>query len=270
MRRIWVYYSLVLCMLTASSCTDHKETNPVPLLMIEEYGGLGSSRHNFVSIYSDGTVIFLRQSEHETSEYKSAKVSSATALIAELGADALPKDSKQYELSYATDQPMTRIWHRGKSIRIYGNWRAPPRLHAGEDNSDAHEIKLRESFPSEVKTFCTHVDSFNPDNSTNWHPETIRITLEKTDYPVGNNPVTWPPDLPSPKTSKVTQHEYGLFSFDISYQFMDRVDEVRNEMRHGRALVLDGTRCNLWVRWVIPGQDIWERDFEAAFGHLYP
>jgi hypothetical protein len=235
--------------------------------MVDDYGGFGSPRHAFISIYSDGSIIFSKQTESAEVDYQTAKVFSASELLKKLGAEVLPDHSKRYELSYSTDQPGTRIWYRGKCIGIYGNWRAP-RLYGDEHDAEAKE--LWESLPGEIRDFCRRIDSFSPEKAVRWHPDLIRVTLEPTDHPVGKNPVTWPEDLPGPKTAKITQRDYGMFSFDIPYQFLDRVNAVRDEMVKGRSLVIDGKRHNIWVSVRLPGQDIWERDQKAAFGNRMP
>lgn len=184
---------------------------PKPLLVLLDGSAWFPSAGPSVVVYADGTIVYQKSKEILVRErhnyawvkafsYMTARVPDATAFIRGIFPDEWTALKSRYELSEATDQVTTEVWHRGQIIEIYGDWRRflnPDHFGDLENGPQMveRENKLRGSLPDSFRKLLQSLDSYTDAKATPWFPEAVEVSLYRYDRPFANA-VPWPPDFP--------------------------------------------------------------------------
>jgi hypothetical protein len=242
-----------------------------------DYSAWSPSSGPTVVIYDDGLVIYqspkeiLIRKRHDYSwvrdfRYMAARVQDSTAFIQELFPNAWTALKDRYELSEATDQVTTVLWHRGQIVEIYGDWRRTlPADHYGDSVREREMVErenaMRHSLPKELRQFLKNLDNLTYTEAKVWLPEMVEIELSKYSR-AGTEVVAWPPNFPKPVNIR-----YGpvpdIAEADVllpAKQYAEFQEVLRRTVYPG-VVSIDGSNFIVSnFTFPFPGREVWRRD----------
>lgn len=239
--------------------------DPAPILVVREMDPwrmvIGSDSAKF-AIYDDGSVIYQAVKPTAERPFSRREVDDPSKLAeALLRFDPATVDA-EYELSSATDQISTTIWTPKKTIEIYGNWREPLTVGAGDDPDlkaiDERERKMWETLPKEIRDFLTKVEAERQTVGEQWLPETIEVMLWPYEY-APEESIIWPegwPDLKSKTTRKRGKDSYSVFLPSKSYSELLQFISTQKEKN---AVLINDKKMAISLRFPFPMEARWMR-----------
>lgn len=248
-----------------------------PLLVLMDFNAWFPSSGPSLVVYDDGLIIYqvpkeilVRERNDYTwvkeFQYMATRVPDAAVFIQSMFPYSWAALKSKYELSAATDQVSTLLWHRGQIVEIYGDWRRFLEIdhYANFDHGREmveQENALRRSLPKGFREFLQRLDCYADEEAKPWLPEIVNISLYKYNRTFGN-PVTWPSEFPQPM---LVQHgsnpEFVEGHVALPAKHYLQFRELVSRLTSPDVVVIEGTNFILSnFTFPFPGEWVWEND----------
>jgi hypothetical protein len=238
---------------------------PIPVLVLLELSPrlmAADSVASFV-LYADGGVFYaVRDGDGEpTGDLQQGRLSRSALdqFLASLSLDSLASLDENYSSSYSADQRTNVIvWWSGKDrhqVSIYGAVLAVSSSTAGWTTAAS---------PAAFVDVYRRLLSFQLPNGEPYAPQVVEAIFTPFEYsksPSQTWPETWP-SFESPGAKRPTATNAGRIF--LSGSCWSTLVEYERLLGQNRALVLDGHKYGLRLRYVLPNEKVWLHGLSSA------
>jgi hypothetical protein len=235
------------------------EPNPYgPALFAVTEFGTWNNTGTVLAVYADGTTIYRDMGKDETATYYSLKAESGAKELETLLGGDISDASQRYDISSATDQPITTLWLNDHRVSVYGRFPFRMSVPSAEDfdRPDYDDAKNRwDALPAAVRQTLENVEALRKTPNSPWLPRRVEITFSEFEHARGKV-IAWPQKWPGLYDQTSRKRASGSYRVFISPSDLSELRAVLPGDSF-TAIMIDYNKMAAGFRFPFPAEDAW-------------